>query len=137
FRLGAHLSLGRGDVVEVPAGRVERDEDVAAAARRGCEEEIGGTPQRLRPGLDLMPSAGAPPEDKFFCLRTGAPTQGPVRPRAADEHEDTRPLRVPIDRALEALAAGGLHYGAAIVSLQWLALNRARLAEVAKSGVAR
>jgi len=28
FRLGAHLALGRGDLVEVPAGRVERGEDV-------------------------------------------------------------------------------------------------------------
>src|ERR1700709_164330 len=29
FRLGAHLALGLGGLVEVPAGRVERGEDVA------------------------------------------------------------------------------------------------------------
>ena len=29
FRLGAHLALGQGDMIEVPAGRVERGEDVA------------------------------------------------------------------------------------------------------------
>ena len=59
------------------------------------------------------------------------------RVSAAHEQEDTRPLRVSIDRALAALSKGGLHYGAAVVSLQWLALNRARLAEIARSGVAR
>src|SRR5438477_10017594 len=33
FRLGAHLATGEGDVVEVPAGRVEGDEPLAEAAR--------------------------------------------------------------------------------------------------------
>ena len=51
----------------------------------------------------------------------------PERAGAAHEHEDTRPFRVPIDRALEALAQGGMQYGAAVLGLQWLALNRARL----------
>jgi hypothetical protein len=40
-------------------------------------------------------------------------------------------MRVPIDRALQALAFGAMHYGAAVVGLQWLALNRARLPEIA------
>src|ERR1700737_864949 len=47
FRLGAHLALGKGDLVEVPAGRVERGEDVANAARRECLEETGLAPQPL------------------------------------------------------------------------------------------
>jgi len=137
FRLGAHLSLGLGDVVEVPAGRVERGEDVAAAARRECQEEIGVLPQALVPIFDLMPSAGSSDEHMFFFLATVDASKVPDRAGAAHEQEDTRPLRVSIDRALAALAKGGLHYGAAVVSLQWLALNRARLAEIARSGVAR
>ena len=56
------------------------------------------------------------------------PSKVPERAGAAHEQEDTRPLRVPIGRALEALAAGKLHYGAAVIGLQWLALNRGRLA---------
>ena len=51
----AELSLGLGDVVEVPAGRVERGEELAAAARRECQEEIGVTPERLVPIFDLLP----------------------------------------------------------------------------------
>src|ERR1051326_1202731 len=49
FRLGAHLALGKGDLIEVPAGRVERGEDVAAAAQRECQEETGLVPQSLIP----------------------------------------------------------------------------------------
>jgi ADP-ribose pyrophosphatase len=61
----------------------------------------------------------------------------PARAGAAHEQEDTRPLCVPIERALEALKAGELHYGAAVLALQWLALNRGRLREIARMGAAQ
>ena len=137
FRLGAHLALGRGDMVEVPAGRVERGEDVTEAARRECQEEIGILPQALVPLFDLMPSAGSSDEHMFFFLGVVDSSKVLERAGAAHEQEDTRPFRVSIDRALEALKAGTLHYGAAVLSLQWLALNRGRLREIAKTGVAR
>ena len=137
FRLGAHLALGKGDLVEVPAGRVERGEDVADAAHRECQEEIGVVPQVLVPLFDLMPSAGSSDEHMFFFLGVVDSSKVPERAGAAHEQEDTRPLRVPIERALEALKAGGLHYGAAVLALQWLALNRGRLREVAQAGAAR
>lgn len=137
FRLGAQLSLGLGNVVEVPAGRVERGEDVTAAARRECLEEIGVTPERLVPIFDLLPSAGSSDEHMFFFLATVDAAQVPERAGAAHEQEDTRPLRISVDRALAALASGGLHYGAAVVSLQWLALHRPQLAEIAQHGVVR
>jgi ADP-ribose pyrophosphatase len=130
FRLGAYLALGKGDMVEVPAGRVESGEDVADAARRECQEEIGVVPNRLVPIFDVMPSAGMSDEHMFFFLGTVDASKVPERAGAAHEHEDTRPLRVPIDRALEAAAAGKLHYGAALLGLQWLALNRDRLREI-------
>jgi ADP-ribose pyrophosphatase len=137
FRLGAHLALGKGDLVEVPAGRVERGEDVADTALRECQEETGVTPQVLVPLFDLMPSAGSSDEHMFFFLGIVDSSKVPSRAGAAHEQEDTRPLRVPIERALEALKAGGLHYGAAVIALQWLALNRGRLREIAEAGVVR
>jgi ADP-ribose pyrophosphatase len=137
FRLGAHLALGRGDLVEVPAGRVERGEDVREAARRECQEEIGIVPQVMVQLFDLMPSAGASDEHMFFFLAVVDSSKTPVRAGAAHEQEDTRPLCVPIERAVEALKAGELHYGAAVIALQWLALNRGRLREIVQKGAAR
>jgi len=137
FRLGAHLALGKGDLVEVPAGRVERGEDVRDAARRECQEETGIVPRVLVPLFDLMPSAGSSDEHMFFFIGVVDSSKVPARAGSADEQEDTRPLRVPIERALEALKAGELHYGAAVLALQWLALNRGRLREIARAGAAQ
>jgi ADP-ribose pyrophosphatase len=131
FRLGAHLALGKGDMVELPAGRVERGEAVANAARRECQEETGVTPRSLLPLFDVMPSPGSSDERMFFFLGIVDASKLPERAGAEHEQENTRPLRVPIGRALEALKAGSLHYGAAILGLQWLALNRGRLREIA------
>jgi ADP-ribose pyrophosphatase len=131
FRLGAHLALGKGDMVEVPAGRVERDEDIADAARRECREEIGVAPNTLVPIFELMPSPGMSDEHMFFFLGTVDAAKVPERAGAVHEQENTRPLRVPIDDGLEAMNAGKLHYGAAVLGLQWLALNRDRLREIA------
>ena len=137
FRLGAHLALGKGDLVEVPAGRVERGEDVRDAARRECQEETGIVPQVLVPLFDLMPSAGSSDEHMFFFIGVVDSSKMPACAGAAHEQEDTRPLRVPIERALEGLKAGELHYGAAVLALQWLALNRGRLREIARAGAAQ
>jgi ADP-ribose pyrophosphatase len=137
FRVGAHLAIGLGDLVEVPAGRVERGEDVAVAAHRECEEEIGVAPRALVPLFELMPSAGATDEHMFFFLTLVDAAKVPERAGAAHEQKDTRPLSVPIDDALGALQSGTLHYGAAVIALQWLALNRARLPDIARRGRAR
>jgi ADP-ribose pyrophosphatase len=131
FRLGAHLAIDKGDLLELPAGRVEGGEELIAAARRECQEEIGVAPQRLIPIFSMMPSPGMSDELMTFFLAMVDATQVPERAGAAHEQEDTRPMPVSIDRALQALAAGAMHYGAAVAGLQWLALNRARLPEIA------
>jgi ADP-ribose pyrophosphatase len=134
FRLGAQLATGKGDVVELPAGRVEAGEDLADAARRECLEEIGIEPKSLVPGFSVLPSPGILDEHQSYFIALVDSTKVPERAGAAHEHEDTRPMRVPVDRALAALAGGTMRYGALVVGLQWLALNRHRLAEIVKRG---
>jgi ADP-ribose pyrophosphatase len=131
FRLGAHLALGTGDMVEVPAGHVERNEDVAVAAHRECCEEIGIAPNKLLPIFELMPSPGSSDEHMFFFLAVIDASKVPERAGAMAEQEHIRPLRVSIEDALEGLRLGKLHYGAAVLALQWLALHRERLREIA------
>ena len=58
----------------------------------------------------------------------------PERAGAAAEHEETVPMRVPIDTALAALADGTVRNGPLIIALQWLALNRGRLGEIVRTG---
>ncbi|MBM3529413.1 MAG: NUDIX hydrolase [Alphaproteobacteria bacterium] len=136
FRLGAHLATGRGDLVEVPAGHVEPGEDWQTAARRECQEEIGVVPDRLVPMFRVLPSPGMLDEHQMFMLGLVDASRVPERAGALHEREDTRPLCVPIGRALDALAAGGMEYGATVLALQWLALNSGRLHELARQDAA-
>lgn len=134
FRLGAHLAIGRGEQVELPAGHVEAGEAAIEAARRECLEEIGVAPDTLVPLFGMLPSPGMSDEHQTFFLGVVDAAKVADRAGAAHEHEDTRPFRVPIGRAVEALATGAMQYGATVLGLQWLALNRARLAEIARGG---
>jgi ADP-ribose pyrophosphatase len=134
FRLGAHLAIGRGEQVELPAGHVEAGEAAIDAARRECLEEIGVAPDVLVPLFGMLPSPGMSDEHQTFFLGVVDAAKAADRAGAAHEHEDTRPFRVPIGRAIDALAQGGMQYGATVLGLQWLALNRARLAEIVRGG---
>jgi ADP-ribose pyrophosphatase len=134
FRLGAHLAVGRGEQVELPAGHVEAGEAAIDAARRECLEEIGVAPDVLVPLFGMLPSPGMSDEHQTFFLGVVDAAKVADRAGAAHEQEDTRPFRVPIGRAVDALAQGEMQYGATVLGLQWLALNRARLAEIARSG---
>jgi ADP-ribose diphosphatase len=134
FRLGAHLAIGRGEQIELPAGHVEAGEAAIDAARRECLEEIGVAPDVLVPLFGMLPSPGMSDEHQTFFLGVVDAAKVADRAGAAHEHEDTRPFRVPIGRAIDALAQGGMQYGATVLGLQWLALNRARLADIVRGG---
>jgi ADP-ribose pyrophosphatase len=132
FRLAAHLATGRGEMVEIVAGGVNDGEDLLEAARRECVEEIAIEPQCLVPLFRFMPAPGVDQELATMFLATVDAEKAPVRAGAANENEETMPFRVPIDEALAALAAGTFVNGYTVIALQWLALNRARLADIVR-----
>jgi len=127
FRLPAHLATGRGDMVEIVAGRVDRGETPVAAARRECVEEIGIAPERLIELFSVLATPGFTDEQVTFFAgfvdSTGVLTRGGL----ADEDEDTQPFVVSIDQALAALDHGQVANALLYSALQWLALNRGRL----------
>jgi ADP-ribose pyrophosphatase len=137
FRLAAHLANGRGNLVEIVAGHVEADEQPAEAARRECVEEIGVAPGLLVELFTYLTSPGMSDEEITLFLGIVDASGVPERAGAAAEHEETVPMRVPIDAALAALAAGTVRNGPLIIALQWLALNRGRLSEIVRMGSIR
>ena len=125
FRLPAHLRNGKGDLVEIVAGRVEPGEALAVAARRECAEEIGVEPTVLAELFSYLTTPGLTDEEVTVFL--AAIDASRVAACTQTGGEMIRTLRVPIDAALDALAHNAIRNGPAIMALQWLALNRPRL----------
>jgi ADP-ribose pyrophosphatase len=132
FRLAAQLANGKGDLVEIVAGYVEANEAHRETARRECLEEIGVAPRLLIELFTYLTSPGLTDEEVTVFLGI-VDASGAVVPAAA-EREASALLRVPIDAALFALAAGTVRNGPLVAALQWLALNRARLSDIARAG---
>ena len=104
FRLAAQLAGGKGDLVEIVAGHVEENESPSETARRECGEEIGVTPHALIELFTYLTSPGLIDEEITLFLgfvdasRAALATDG--------EREASALMRVSIDAALSALAAG-------------------------------
>jgi ADP-ribose pyrophosphatase len=130
FRLAAHLSVGLGDLVEIPAGYVNPHESAIDAVRRECLEEIGVEPRAVREIYTFMPAPGILDEHATIFIAAVDAAQAPAHAGAAYETEQTRPIRVRIDDALAALREGAIHNGYLIMALQWIALNRDRLPDL-------
>jgi ADP-ribose pyrophosphatase len=130
--LAAQLANGKGDLVEIVAGRVEANETHRETARRECVEEIGVAPRLLVELFTYLTSPGLTDEEVTVFL--GIVDASRAATPAAGEREASALLRVPTDAALSALAAGSVRNGPLIAALQWLALNRARLPDIARAG---
>jgi len=66
FRLGGHLALDRGEMIEIVAGRVDAGERPEDAARRECHEEIGTHPLKLTRLFGFTPAPAL--SDEFMIL---------------------------------------------------------------------
>lgn len=135
FRLPAHLATGRGEMVEIVAGRVDGDESAMAAAARECQEEIGVAPDRLIELFSVLPTPGITDEFVTFFLGFIDSSKVPLRGGLAEEHEDTRPFIVSIDAAIAALDKAQVFNGLMISAVQWLALHRDRLQDYSERAV--
>jgi len=101
---------------EIPAGRVEADEDVEEAARREAVEETGWAPNELVPLVKFFPVNGISDHEFHIFVTNGATHLGePSDPSEADRIE-----WVPVDELRRALAAGEVHDGLTLTSLCYL-----------------
>lgn len=134
FRLGAHLALDMGEMVEIVAGRCDENELADATARRECIEEIGCAPRRLRPLMRLMPAPALTDEWLVLFLAEVDASTVPPRTGLTDEQEHLETIVLPIERAVNLLQGGAIHNALTLIALQWLALNRAELPRLLASG---
>ncbi len=127
FRMAAQLANGRGDLIEIVAGRVEAGEQPAVAACRECAEEIGVAPEKIVELFTYLPTPGLTDEEVTVFL--GAVDASAVKEGAVAtiDSEQLYLMCVSIDSALAALKNGALRNGPLLMALQWLALNRDRL----------
>jgi ADP-ribose diphosphatase len=128
FRLPAHLGTGKGEMIEIVAGRVDKGETRTQAARRECEEELGVAPTKIVELFSYLTTPGITDEHVTVFLASIDASAVPKGTSGGGEH--IRTLRVAIDAALEALTSNTVHNGPAIIGLQWLALNRGRVREM-------
>lgn len=128
FRAGP---WARGDtrpwLLEPVAGRRDPGESPEQAALREMEEEAGISRARLHRIAGYYPSPGAVSEylEAYVaaCDLSGA---GGVFGRD-DEGEDIRAIVLPLAEAQAAAADGAIRSGPLLLSLSWLALNKAEL----------
>jgi ADP-ribose pyrophosphatase len=126
FRLGGHLALDRGDMIEIVAGRVDPGESPEDAALRECHEEIGTSALKLKRLAAFTPAPAL--SDEFMILFLAHVDAGTIPAWAGNpcENEEIAVVRLTIIEAIEMLEAGLLHSGPTIIALHWLALKCVR-----------
>ncbi len=130
FRAGVIGKLERPWLKEVVAGIIESGENEEQVALRECHEEAGCDIQQLEPITRYFVSPGGTTEQcALFCGRVDSQGVGGIH-GLADEFEDIRVEVVELEQAAQWLEQGVINSAAAIISLQWLLLNRDRLRRI-------
>ena len=130
FRMAAHLANGRGDLVELVAGKVETGETLAEAASRECKEETGVAPAKVVELLTFLTTPGVTDEEITMFLAAVDSAQVKEGPLVSPDGERIFVHVVSFDEAIAALDRNAMRFGPLIIGLQWLALNRNRVAEL-------
>ena len=108
YRLAAE-----GVLLEVPAGMVDKGEDVAAAAQRELREETGHRAAEMQRLTGFFVSPGFCTEFVHVFLASGL-SEAPL---AADEDEDLALVRMPLAEAVALVRSGEIRDAKSIVGL--------------------
>lgn len=129
FRVGAMTKSHNPWLIELVAGLIDKDEQPEEVAHREAQEEAGLTFSALWPVNAYFPSPGG--SDEFvhvYCGRCVSEGAGGIH-GLEEEGEDIKVHVMSFTDAMQALRDGRIINAAAIIALQWLALNREEVRE--------
>jgi ADP-ribose pyrophosphatase len=128
FRAGALDASGEPWLIEPVAGIIEQGEEPAGVARREAREEAGLEIDALVPACEYFVSPGGATERcRVYIGRVDTASAGGIF-GLEGEGEDIRAHVFSLDAALAAIGTDPrFRTASALVSLQWLALNRERV----------
>lgn len=130
FRPGAIGHPGSPWLLEIVAGILDSGEPPVDVAKREAREEAGCEVMELYPVTDYYVSPGGSNEYLWiYCGRIDASRAGGLH-GLHDENEDIRAFSVSADEAFDMLRRGVIKTSPAIISLQWLQLNRQMLRQL-------
>ena len=98
---------------ELPAGKLEKDEDPFEAAKRELEEECGLTADHYTPLGEFYPTVGYDTEIIYMWVATGLHTTQ----MHLDDDEFLTPDRVPLQKAYEMVMSGEIKDGKTIAGV--------------------
>jgi ADP-ribose diphosphatase len=101
------------EMLELPAGRLDRGEEPAACGLRELAEETGLLAERLAPLGMVYPSPGVFDEVIHLFLATGL-TQAEA---SQEDYEDIEPVHLPFEEALRMARDGRISDGKTIAAL--------------------
>ena len=101
------------EMLEIPAGKLEDNEDPASAALRELREETGATPDEFLPLGTILPSPGCYGETLHLYLARGLHF-GAAQP---DEDELLRVERIPFDEMVHRILTGKIMDGKTVAAV--------------------
>tara|TARA_B100001063_G_scaffold244766_1_gene278503 strand:+ start:555 stop:1175 length:621 start_codon:yes stop_codon:yes gene_type:complete len=114
-------------LIELVAGMNEEGEKPEDVATREAKEEADLSLDELEPIMEYLVSPGGSSEKVYlYCAKVNSKGVGGFH-GLADEHEDIKVHVVSLESALAMLKSGLINNAAAIIALQWLALNKTRM----------
>ncbi len=129
FRIGVVGSEVHPWMLEIVGGLVPEGEMDESVARREAVEEANCEIGRIEPICEFVVSPGISVDRiALFCGEVDASRAGGVH-GLDHEGEDIRVVAMDADAAIAELYAGRANSTSIIITLQWLAMNRARLRE--------
>ena len=114
-------------LLELIAGMVEKDEKPEEVALRESKEEAGITVKNLTHCLSVWDSPGGTVERLHLFVGKVDSSQAKGIHGLADENEDIRVHVVKREQAYQWMCEGKIDNGIAVIGLQWLQLNYAKL----------